>query len=76
MHQRATRIVISGVVGGLFAVGLFRQGPVGGGLLLITVAILIVLAMSNWGAGRPQTRALRIAAIALIAAIAVAKIVR
>jgi hypothetical protein len=40
------------------------------------VAILIVLAMSNWGAGRPQTRALRIAAIALIAAIAVAKIVR
>ena len=49
MQRRMVTILIAGAVGIVFAAGLFFHGRVGGGLLLITDAILIALAMSVWG---------------------------
>lgn len=69
-------ILVAGAVGGVFAAGLFFHGRAGGGLLLITDAVLIGLAMSTWGDARPQGRPARIAVILIIAAIAVVKLVR
>jgi hypothetical protein len=76
MVRRFGIILISAVVGVMFAGGLFYQGRVGGGLLLITDAVLIALAMSSWGNTRPQGRPVRLAVIVIIAVIAVVKLVR
>jgi hypothetical protein len=76
MQQRLLMILIAAAVGVLFAAGLFFHGAKGAGLLLITDAILIAITVSVWGDSRPQGRPVRIAVITIIAAIAVAKLVK
>jgi hypothetical protein len=76
MQRRMVTILIAGAVGVVFAAGLFIHGRAGGGLLLITDAILIALAMSVWGNVQPKGRPVRIAVIVIIAVIAVVKLVK
>jgi hypothetical protein len=76
MHRRVLTYLVSVAIGVLFAAGLFVHGRAGGGLLLITVAVLIALAMTSWGNTRRQGRPIRIAVILVITAIAVAKLVK
>jgi hypothetical protein len=76
MRRRMLMIVAAGTIGGLFAAGLFLHGRVGAGLLLITDALLIALAITNRTNTQPQKRPIRIAVILAIGAIAVVKMVR
>jgi hypothetical protein len=61
-------------VGALFFAGLFIHGRGGGGLLLITDAILLGLTRTVWAQVRPQGRPLRIVIIVAIAILAVVKL--
>jgi hypothetical protein len=76
MRRRMLMIVAAGTIGALFAAGLFLHGRIGGGLLLITDALLIALGISAWGNTQPQKRPIRIAVILAIGVIAVVKMVR
>jgi hypothetical protein len=76
MQRRVGILLISVAVGVMFAGGLFYHGRVGGGLLLVTDAVLLALAMSSWGNTRPQGRPVRLAIIVLIAVIAIIKLVK
>jgi hypothetical protein len=62
------------VVGGVFVAGLVVGGRAGGGLLLITDAVLIGLTRAVWGQLRPQGRPLRLALVVLIAVLAAIKL--
>jgi hypothetical protein len=63
-------------VGGLFIAGLFVHGRVGGGLLVITDAILIALSRLAWKDVNPRRRPIRVVIVAAIAAVAVVKLVQ
>jgi hypothetical protein len=76
MRRRMLMVIAAGTIGGLFAAGLFLHGRVGGGLLLITDALLIALGMSAWANTQPQKRPIRVAVILIIGAIAVVKMIR
>jgi hypothetical protein len=74
MARRLLTILAAAIVGAIFAAGLFIRGPVGGGLLLLTDAVLIALARLTWSRLRPQGRPLRLVVIVAIAVIAVIKL--
>jgi hypothetical protein len=76
MRRRMLMILAAGAVGLIFAAGLFFHGRVGGGLLLVTDAVLIGLAMSVWGNTEPRKRPVRVIVILAIAVLAVIKMVR
>ena len=63
-------------MGALFAAGLFIHGRVGGGLLLLTDAVLIALARITWPQLRPQGRPFRLIVIAAVAVIAAIKLIK
>jgi hypothetical protein len=63
------------VVGALFGAGLFVAGRAGGGMLLITDAVLIGLTRTAWPQIRTQGRPLRLMVIAAIGILAVVKLV-
>jgi hypothetical protein len=75
MPQRLLIMILAGVVGGIFAAGLFIHGRVGGGLLLVAGAILIVLSRATWNRVRPQGRPLRMVVVAAILALGIVKLV-
>lgn len=74
VRNRAAALLAAVIVGGTFVAGLVLSGRLGGGLLLITDAILIALTRAVWSQLRPQGRPLRIALIVLIAALAAIKL--
>jgi hypothetical protein len=76
MNRRPSIMLLAGVVGGVFAAGLFIPGRVGGGLLLLTDLVLIGMARMTWVHVRPQGRPLRVVVIVVIAALAVAKLIK
>ncbi|MGN6473181.1 MAG: DUF6703 family protein [Mycobacteriales bacterium] len=76
MSRRLLIVLGALAVGALFAAGLFVHGRVGGGLLLLTDAILIGLSRMAWAQVRTQGRPLRILIIAAIAVIAVVKLAK
>jgi hypothetical protein len=68
--------VLAGLVSlAIFLAGLFIPGRVGGAILLVTVAMLVVASYSVWDQIRPQGRPLRVAVIAVVAVVAVIKLV-
>jgi hypothetical protein len=69
-------MLVAGVVGGIFAAGLFIPGRIGGALLLLTDLVLIGMARMTWVQVRPQGRPMRVVVIAVIAVIAVVKMVK
>jgi hypothetical protein len=71
---RLVNLLSAVAVGALFVAGLFVHGPVGALLLLATDVILIMLSAATWPRIRPQGRPLRVAVIAVIAGVAVAKL--
>lgn len=75
MPQRLLLLILAGVVGGVFAAGLFLHGRLGGALLLVTAAILIVLSGATWNRVRPQGRPLRVIVVAAILALGIVKLV-
>jgi hypothetical protein len=75
VSQRLLIVLAALGVGVLFAAGLFIPGRVGGGLLVVTDAILIGLTRTAWAQVRPQGRPLRILIMVVVAAIAVVKLV-
>jgi len=75
MQRRLVIVLGAAIVGAVFVTGLFIHGPVGGGLLLLTDAVLIALARITWPHLRPAGRPLRIIVIVAVAAFAVVKFV-
>ena len=69
-------VLVALAIGGLFAAGLFVPGRVGGGLLVVTDAILIGLSRMAWAQVRTQGRPLRVLIIAAIAVVAVVKLAK
>jgi len=69
-------MIIAGVVGGVFAAGLFIHGRIGGALLLLTDLILIGLARVTWVQVRQQGRPIRVIVIVAIAVLAVFKLAK
>ena len=76
MPRRLLVVLVALCVGVLFAAGLFVHGRVGGGLLILTDAILIGLSRLAWTQVRTQGRPLRVLVIAVIAVLAVVKLVK
>jgi len=74
--RRLLIVLLALAIGGLFAAGLFVHGRLGGGLLLVTDAILITLTQTVWHGVNPRRRPIRVVIIAVIAAIAVVKLVQ
>lgn len=74
MSRRLLIVLGALAVGALFAAGLFVHGRAGGGLLVLTDAILIGLSRLSWAQVRTQGRPLRVLIIAVIAVIAVVKL--
>ncbi|MFB6394061.1 DUF6703 family protein [Polymorphospora lycopeni] len=58
----------------LMLVGLLAPGIIGGGILLVLAAALVALLVLTWPIQPPGTRVLRLAAIALLLAAALLKI--
>jgi hypothetical protein len=75
MQQRFAILLGALAVGAIFLAGLFIHGPVGGGLLLVTAAILISLTRLTWNRVRPQGRPLRLVVITAIVVLAAIKLV-
>ncbi|HWC34484.1 MAG TPA: hypothetical protein VG650_06615 [Mycobacteriales bacterium] len=75
MPRRLLIALCALAVGGLFAAGLFVHGRAGGGLLVVTDAILIGLTRTAWAQVRPQGRPIRLVIIVAIAVIATIKLV-
>jgi hypothetical protein len=75
MGQRLVIVLGAAIVGAIFVAGLFINGRGGGALLVLTDVILIALTVAVWNRLRPQGRPLRILVIAVIAAVAMIKLV-
>jgi hypothetical protein len=67
-------LLLALAIGGLFAAGLFIDGRVGGGLLLVTDAMLIGLSRLAWNEVNPRRRPIRVLIILAIAVLAVVKL--
>ena len=61
-------------VGILFAAGLFTHGALGGVLLLVTVAILVGLTLTNQEQTNPRAQQVRYLVVVLIAVLALVKL--
>jgi hypothetical protein len=75
MRRRLPMMFGAAVIGAMFAAGLFIRSRFGGVLLLVTDGALIWLAMLTWPHLRPRDKALRVIVMAVIAMIAVGKLV-
>lgn len=71
---RRNALLISGAVGIVFIVGLAVHGPVGGVLLLLVAATLVLFTAGAWGSVRRQGRPLRVAVVAAVVVLAVLKL--
>jgi hypothetical protein len=76
MPRRLLILLVALAIGGLFAAGLFIDGRVGGGLLLVTAAVLLGLTRAVWDDVDPRRRPIRVAVIAVVVLIAVVKLVQ
>jgi hypothetical protein len=72
--DRRWAILLVVAVGVVFLVGLAVHGPVGGVLLLLVAATLVLFSSVAWWRVRPQGRALRILVLAAVVVLAVAKL--
>ncbi|HVV74746.1 MAG TPA: DUF6703 family protein [Mycobacteriales bacterium] len=75
MPRRLLILLGALAIGALFLAGLFVHGRVGGGLLVVTDAVLIGLSRVVWDEINPRRRPIRIVIIAAIAILAVVKLV-
>jgi len=73
MPRRSVTLLGALGVGALFVCGLFTHGVLSGALLTATDLVLIGLAAVTWPTLRMGDRVLRLAVIALIAVVAVAR---
>jgi hypothetical protein len=71
--SRLTLILVAVTVGALVLAGLIVRGPIGGVLLGIVVAILVVVSSAGWAALSRSGRAGRGLVIGGLAALAVVK---
>jgi hypothetical protein len=67
-------LLLALAIGGLFVAGLFIDGRVGGGLLLVTDALLIGLSRLAWNEVNPRRRPIRVLIIVAITVLAVVKL--
>lgn len=72
-QSRGVVLLIAIAVGATFVAGLAVHGAVGGVLLLIVAALLVVLSIGVWGNIRQRGRPVRILIAAAVVAIAIAK---
>ena len=73
-QSRGIVLLIAIAVGVTFVAGLAIHGPVGGVLLLLVAALLVVLSIGTWGQLRRQGRPIRILIAGAILALAIAKL--
>jgi hypothetical protein len=59
---------------GLSVAGLALHGPVGGVMLLIVAAVLVILSVGTWGRVRRHGRPVRVLIAALVVGLAAAKL--
>jgi hypothetical protein len=71
--SRLTGLLIAVAVGALVVAGLVVHGPVGGILLGVVVAILVLLSGATWNALPARGRIIRGLVIAAVTALAVVK---
>jgi hypothetical protein len=72
--SRLTLIVVAVAVGALALAGLVVHGPVGGIMLGVVVAVLVVLSSATWAALPTRGRVARGVVIAAVSALAVIKL--
>jgi hypothetical protein len=72
--SRLTLVLAAAAVGALALAGLIFDGPVGGILLSIVVAILVFLSSATWAALHTRARVVRGVVIAAIGGLAVLKL--
>lgn len=71
---RGNTVLVAAAVGVVFLVGLAVHGPVGGVLLLIVAAMLVVLTRGAWHGIRREGLPLRVVVVIAILVVAVLKI--
>jgi hypothetical protein len=77
MGKRLAVMVGAACVGALFAAGLFVHGRTGGAILLVVAAILGTLTYATWRhLGRRRDLQIRLVILALILAVAIAKLIK
>jgi hypothetical protein len=75
LRSRAATVAVAVAVGALFVAGLAVGGALGGILVLVVAAALVVLSSATWERLPAQGRGTRIAVVLVVAAIGVAKLV-
>ena len=73
-QSRGVVLLIAVAIGATFVAGLAIHGPVGGVLLLLVSALLVVLSMGVWGRIRQRGRPVRILIAAAVLVLAIAKL--
>lgn len=71
---RGNSILVTVAVGVVFLVGLAVHGPLGGVLLLLVAATLVLFTAGAWGNLRPEGRPLRVLVVAAVVVLAVLKL--
>jgi hypothetical protein len=72
-NSRGVILLIAIAVGATFVAGLAIHGAVGGVLLLLVAALLVLLSVGVWGRIRQQGRPVRVLIAAAILGLAIAK---
>ena len=72
-QSRGVVLLIAIAVGATFVAGLAIHGAVGGVLLLVVAALLVLLSVGAWGHIRSRGRPVRVLIAAAVVALAVAK---
>lgn len=75
LSSRPVTILAAAVVGAVFIAGLAVHGVGGGVLLLIVAGLLVLLASASWSHRQGPVRPIRVVMIAAVTALAVAKLV-
>jgi hypothetical protein len=75
LRSRAATVAVAVAVGALVVAGLAVGGALGGILVLVVAAALVVLSSATWERLPAQGRGTRIAVVLVVAAIGVAKLV-
>jgi uncharacterized membrane protein YfcA len=73
---RRNTLLIALATGVVFLVGLFVHGPVGGVLLLLVAAMLVLLSTGAWQHVRRDGRPLRVLMVAVVVVLAILKLAR
>lgn len=76
LRSPAVVLLAAFAVGALFVAGLVVSGVTGALLLLVVAAVLAALSVQTWPTVRPQGRPVRVLVIAVVAAVAVTKLLR